>query len=285
MTKFIVLLPILLLSACSHGLSKVPRYTVMITNLAKNSGGSGSVIYRDSSSSLVLTNAHVCEVVKNGGLVHEATTGTTHNVVSFRQSTTSDLCAILIEGDVGQAAPLARFAPRMYDDATISGHPHLMPNIITKGHFSGKQIIPVLTGWRDCTPEDSANPDTAAFCGIIGKMPVVHNYQAIATSALIRPGSSGSAVYNDRGEISAVIFAGEGDLGFGYAVPHEYVVMFLTQELKILPTQVPNGNLAERAPASRTSNKELASKVEKACNELLNNQVCKLLESVDGHRF
>ena len=43
--------------------------TAMITNYSENSGGSGVILTSKTYESTVLTNAHVCGVVKFGGLV------------------------------------------------------------------------------------------------------------------------------------------------------------------------------------------------------------------------
>lgn len=47
--------------------------TVMLTNKEKTSGGSGVIYSSSSKGSLILTNAHVCKGLQNGGL---ATTNT-----------------------------------------------------------------------------------------------------------------------------------------------------------------------------------------------------------------
>lgn len=269
--KYILIGLVLFLSACN---SDLPSHTVMITNLNGNSGGSGTVIYSDEVKSLVLTNGHVCGVVKNGGVIIGAEGKAA--VVSYKISQLHDLCVIQTSAVVGEAARLNKFIPRPFDDATTIGHPHLMPTIITKGHLAGHQTIQVMIGARDCTEAEKNDQGGAGmFCALFGKLPLVKNYDAVATSTLIQPGSSGSAVYSEAGTIEAVIFAGSGDIGFGYAVPFEYIYTFLHDELKSLPSLHPDSTLM--FANSVTSNRELIQKmIDKCVNDerLKDNHLC-----------
>lgn len=239
MIKWIFLLITFVFASCSPS-SSIPEQTVMITNITSTSGGSGSIVSHSKTLSEILTNAHVCQVVKKGGLVHTLD-GVKHLVVNYRISNLHDLCLITVAEDLKVAAHLAPQAPSRFDTAIVSGHPALLPTTITDGHFGDKQIVNVMTGYRDCTDEDRANPNTFIFCTMIGKLPVVKRYEAIFETALIQPGSSGSAVYNQDGFIAAVIFAGAGDIGYGFAVPFEYVEAFLTLEAPKLTPQAPEG--------------------------------------------
>jgi hypothetical protein len=51
---------------------------------------------------------------------------------------------------------------------------------------------------------------------------------ARVVSNLIQPGSSGSGVFNQQGELIGVVFAGASrDFSFGFIVPQEYVLDFV----------------------------------------------------------
>lgn len=268
--KLFSIISLILLSACSTSQntsvsSENTQATVMVTNLAKNSGGSGTVLESSETASYVLTNAHVCAVVKSGGLV-TSTSGKSGFVVSYVVSKTHDLCLIEVAANLEASTRLAPNPPQSYDEATISGHPHLLPNIVTKGHFSGKQVIQVMIGSRPCTDAEANDAGTGFFCAIVGRLPIVRTYEAIVVSATIQPGSSGSGIFNSNHELSAVVFAGAGDLGYAFAVPHEYIEFFLHHERFSLDTQVPNLNLGEEAEVSshRVKFKEACSKAETA---------------------
>jgi len=137
----------------------------------------------------------------------------------------------------------------MYDSATVSGHPKLLPNIITRGHFSGKMVISLVTDVKPCTGKEQSAQDVF-FCSLLGVKPVIKTLETIVVSATIQPGSSGSAVYNSNGDIGAVIFAGAGDFGYGVAVPHEFIKTFLEQELRTLPKRVPGAEDEESSEVS-----------------------------------
>ena len=214
--------------------------TVMITNMGSNSGGSGSILSSSNASSQILTNSHVCEVVANGGLVH---TGTgSHAVVSYRQSTLHDLCLITVAANLGISTPLANASPPNLSAATVSGHPQLYPLTIAQGTFSGNRVITIFVGLENCEPQDYEDPDTGMFCLFLGQKPKLKNFESRFVTALIQPGSSGSAIYNDAGEISAVVFAGSGGIGYAFAVPYEYVANFVKIEAKTIAPIFPTMN-------------------------------------------
>lgn len=239
----------------------IPQSTVMITNLTQTSGGSGSIISSTEVSSTVLTNRHVCEVVRSGGVV--VTSDDIHPVVSYIESSIHDLCLITVHANLHVNTYVSDTPPATYTDCTVAGHPHLLPTIITTGHFSSKRLVQVLTGYRECSEAERMDPSTAMFCSILGRVPLIRTFEAIVVSATIQPGSSGSAVYNSAHEISAVIFAGAGDLGYGLAVPLEYVYNFLNVEASTLEVRVPNMILqfANNEPTS----KAVAEEVKNLC--------------------
>ena len=76
------------------------------------------------------------------------------------------------------------------------------------------------------------------------------------------PGSSGSAIYNEKGEISALVFAGQGDLGYAFAVPVEYIYAFLGTEISSLEIQYPTFAPGKSDP-SEDSDK--VKKIKEAC--------------------
>lgn len=252
--------------------------SVMITNLQSNSGGSGTIVFNSDSGSLVLTNAHVCGVVENGGLVKNVDSKQ-FSVTSYKLSKIHDLCLIQVLGNLGTSAKLASSRPDLFASATIVGHPQLYPVTVTHGNFSQRVELPVVVGYRNCSEEERTKPDTFVFCSVVGKLPVIKIYDAQLVSATIMPGSSGSPIFNDKGEVSAVVFAGSGDLGYAFSVPFEFVDRFLNFELPSLPTQVPN--LVYGSKKADESEK-LHEKIAEACSVAetkSEKQICKILEN------
>lgn len=267
--RSLIILTILGLVGCNSS-SSPEKSVVAITNLSSNSGGSGAIIQHSSEHTIVLTNKHVCAVVQNGGLVHSEK-GTAF-VVAYVESERHDLCAIMVNQDLGPALKIASSSPEFFEDATTIGHPHLLPTIRTEGHFSKKSVISVVIGTRACTQDEMVDPSTALFCNLIGRLPLIKNYETITVSTLIQPGSSGSSVLDSNGEIAAVIFAGAGDLGFGHAVPYEFVANFVNYELPNLAAKYPNTVL--QFSANNQERKEFNKKVQEVCgvSDILNEQ-------------
>lgn len=250
--------------------------TVMVTNISRNSGGSGVVLSSSSSLSKVLTNAHVCGVVKFGGVV-TTTNGIAAFVSSYTISKIHDLCLITVSADLEASTRIAYIAPKKYDKATISGHPRLLPNILTFGHFSDKKIIQVMTGSRECTQSEYLDPDTAIFCIFTGHLPIVKTYESIVVSATIQPGSSGSGVFDSDHRLAALVFAGSGDLGYTFAVPFEYIEFFLDSELSTLTAETPNTIMG--ASSNSEPDKKTFEVVCKAVVTTNNINICKAVNN------
>lgn len=206
-------------------------YTVMITNIEGTGGGSGSVYKATNSESFVITNAHVCEgALKKGGVV-KTVAGSSYMVSGYRLGMEHDLCVVTVAANLGSEVKLSSRPPRMYEKATVTGHPSLLPNMITDGHFSGKLIINLMMGAKKCKPSDYENRNRKEYCMFFGLYPVIRSFEAQAITATIMPGSSGSAVLNSDGELSGLVFAGHGrGISYGFIVPYEYVVNFLNKE-------------------------------------------------------
>jgi S1-C subfamily serine protease len=254
-----------------------PDSSVMVTNLAKNSGGSGAIIETADDFTKVLTNAHVCRVVEHGGVV--SSIHNTGYVLSYKKSSLHDLCVIKVSNNLGTSATISNTYPQVLDDATVIGHPMLMPIILTSGKFSEKRLIHVGTGLRACTPEELTDPVLGSICAFFGGVPVIQAYEAQAISALIQPGSSGSPVFDVNKSIAGVVFAGSGEMAFGYIVPLEYIHMFLDNEIKTVEEQKPNTDSLFQTSSGSTVDKDevkkrcqtinLNEKQKQACKEVL----------------
>jgi hypothetical protein len=96
---------------------------------------------------------------------------------------------------------------------------------------------------RECTKDEAKHEDLGFICFFFGGLPQIRTYEAVLVTATIMPGSSGSAIYNSSKELSAVVFAGSGDIGYAFAVPYEYVRNFLNEEVKTISSSTPNYEL------------------------------------------
>lgn len=206
--------------------TNITASTVMVTNVEGTSGGSGSVIAVTDKESEVLTNAHVCKIMVRGGMV-TTTYGRRFPVTMYKADTIHDLCIVVVLGQLVAKASIASSPAPVYEKALTSGHPSLLPNILTDGYFAENRMVNVFTGVTPCTKDDElSRPD---LCIFFGGIPIIKNYMATVVSTLIMPGSSGSGVYNSKQELTNVIFAGGGELSFAFAVPNEYVVLFTSK--------------------------------------------------------
>ena len=213
------------------------KTSVTITNFAHNSGGTGNILDSRPGLTRILTNKHICELIQVGGLV-VTDAGEQYPVESYQVYTKHDLCMISIFKNLGVNLKLASGPPKTYTGSTVVGHPHLLPTMITTGHFSQWRTISMMVGGQPCDGHEQ-EPDVIVMCMFYGMKPVIQQFQTQVTTSLIQPGSSGSAVYNENGELSGVIFAGQGDLSYGYMVPWEYVNDFITH-LNRYPNRTPN---------------------------------------------
>jgi len=256
--------------------------TVMITRLDGRSGGSGVVIATKDSESTILTNGHVCHVIENGGTV-TTTEGEMHTVKAYKKDVFHDLCLIKVAAKLKNRTNIAKQAPKLYEEATISGHPSLLPNVVTSGHFAGNKVITVFTGITPCTKEElESMPE---ICFFFRGIPVVKTYETTLVTALIMAGSSGSAVYNSNKEISGLVFAGSGDLSFAFTVPFDYVRSFVdlddgnnyekpNYQLDIMTILSGMDKKIERKELiQRCTSSTLRGKVKEFCNIIINDVV------------
>ena len=268
------LLAVLLLSKSPHP----SEYTVKITNLAGNSGGSGVIVSSSNEGSQILTNYHVCGVLLNDGGKVIKTNGEEHFAVGMIRDTEHDLCLVTVAANMGTPIKIAEESPLNYEEASITGHPHLIPNIITKGHFGGRAIISLVWRLDPCEPKDFANPEIGAQCFFMGGKPVIRNFESRVVSATIMPGSSGSAVLNKNGELSGLVFAGDSQgLSYAFTVPLDAIHRFLRRA----SLKEPTAPWVDLEPKQITTNvspdalKDAGKKFKDYCKKNNNNKFCK----------
>ncbi len=242
MKKLLMVIMGLLFSSASFAtpsFEELRSVTVKITNSSGNSGGSGTILRSSQRGSTIITNLHVCELTEAKGGYVVTNTGK-FAVQQILKDANHDLCLVYVTANLKQNSKVAENTPKVGSKIIVSGHPFLMPHMVVEGHLSSVVQAHILTDVVKCTEKDyEQNED---LCFWFGGIPVIREYNAITTSAIIAPGNSGSAVYNDDGEIIALVFAGTGrGMSPGILVPHEYLVSFLASEKNGKWTNVSGG--------------------------------------------
>lgn len=204
--------------------------SVKILNTSITSGGSGVILSSNPFGSKILTNKHVCRLIEDGGYIERK--GTLYIIDRYKKYPKHDLCLISVIYDFRTNTEISDIRPEDFSNASVSGHPGLMPPVLTEGYFSGRERIRLIVGFKKC---DKDTPEEYMFyCFFFGGMPIIQEFDSQLVTATILPGSSGSGVFNDEGELSALVFAGRGrGLMYAYVVPHEYLVDFMRIEEEI----------------------------------------------------
>ena len=207
-----------------QSLQELRDSTVMIYNLEMNRGGTGSIFRSYANASHILTNEHVCDLTVNGGYV--VRNNRRYLVTHYKKFPLHDLCLVRVATGFGISLEVAPSLEKVPNVVYVSGHPNLLPHIVTKGHLTDRMEIELLKEVRTCTKEDYKT--NAQQCMFFGGIPILETVDSQVISNLIKPGNSGSAVFNTKGEIVGLVFAGEGR-GFssGFIVPQIYLYYFL----------------------------------------------------------
>jgi hypothetical protein len=231
---------------------------VMILNKDKNSGGSGVVLQSEDTGSTILTNGHVCKLLEDGGFVMK--NGQQYVVDEYKLSNRHDLCLLRIATNLGVSTKVADSAPDYYSKAYISGHPHLLPHVLTEGNFSGKMPIDLIVALKECnedTFKDGSDQDKMnklLMCLFLGGIPVIRTFEAQLVTGTILPGSSGSGIFTEAGEIAGMVFASDSrELSYALAVPYEYVKQFVAKEQDQLSWIPAHGGRDEQANSGKQS--------------------------------
>lgn len=283
----IVLLASLLFSQLVFGaeinlpktVEELKETSVRIYNLEMNSGGTGSIFKSYDNATHILTNKHICRLIEPGGIVDYK--GKQYLVTHYKKFQQHDLCLIRIASNLGVNLRIAQTINKVSSKAIVSGHPSLLPHIATVGHLSEREDIQLIVGIKQCTKEDYANdPDTCIF---FGGMPVIETLDSQLISNLIKPGNSGSAVFNDKGEVIGVVFAGSGrDFSYGYIVPQIYLYYFLENAHRFewvkVGTPVDDQGMSDRVfnfkfEKCENQLESQSDKVKNICKRVLNNLI------------
>jgi len=197
------------------------KTSVRIYDKDQRGGGTGSIFRSYKNASHILTNKHVCRLVEQGGLVSYKDKN--YEVSHYKKYPQHDLCLVRIKHNLRVTTTISDTLAKISSTVYVSGHPSLLPHIATKGHLSDRMDIQLVVGTKECSDDNKS-----IECAWFGGQPVVKTFDSQVVSNLIKAGSSGSAVFNENGEIVGVIYAGSGgDFSHGFIVPHIYVLYFI----------------------------------------------------------
>lgn len=180
--------------------------TVKITDPTNgSSGGTGFAVQAASGATYIMSNAHVCQVEKDGYVkLQQDTLSMRGRIVAVSEHT--DLCLI-------QASPKfkgLKLAAYYFvgEDVAVLGHPWLNPLTLAQGKLRGRGIEMI-----SYCANTKALFRTMEF-GDFDRLNCLRGVESLISDVPVFPGNSGSAVVNTEGAVVGVVFAGGFSMGF-----------------------------------------------------------------------
>ncbi|WP_291383580.1 serine protease [Demequina sp.] len=186
------------------GFSVAQRMTVRVRNVGCDSLKTGTGFAYDAHT--LITNRHVVEDTRK--LQVTTYDGRTIAVTAASVAAVADLAIITTEEAIGPGAVLAQEDPVEGDAVTVVGYPN-----------GGR-----LTSVSGVVLGATGDPLGAALGAVL------------ATTAPVEPGSSGSPVLNERGEVVGVIYA-KNEAEQSFMVPVSLLRTLLDEEQLLVPQQ------------------------------------------------
>lgn len=186
-----------------YGFSEAQRMTVRVRNIGCNGLSTGTGFAIDAHT--LVTNRHVVENSRD----IEVTTydGRTITVTAAVVTTLADLAVVTTEEAMDVYSALAAADPVEGDAVTVVGYPR------------GRQLTTVSGIVLGTTQDPLASSSSPVF----------------ATTAPVEPGSSGSPVLNENGEVVGVVYA-KNDADQSFFVPVSTLRMLLDEDGLLTPT-------------------------------------------------
>ena len=176
------------------GFSLKERAAVRIRNVRCDGLATGSGFILDEHT--IVTNHHV---VEDPGLLEVTLSdGTAATVTDSAYATNADLAIITTAESLAPAVTLSTTSAVRFDVITVVGYPEGDALAVTLGMIQSLE---------------SDTLDNASF--------------VYSTNAEAAPGSSGSAVYNEDGEVIGVLYAGSEDDSVAFIIPVVLLTAFL----------------------------------------------------------
>lgn len=182
-------------AASDFGYTDAESAAVRVRNVGCDGLSTGSGFVLDEHT--IVTNHHV--VASTGRLEVTLSDGTDITVTASKYATNADFALITTEESLAYAVTLAPMDAEMGDTITVVGYPDGGILTVSEGIVEGA---------------DFDTLDHASFVQV--------------TTAYAAPGSSGSAVYNEAGEVIGVLYAGSTETDETLIVPLSLLRAFLT---------------------------------------------------------
>jgi len=221
---------LMFLAAMPLDVEKLSRQGVFLTRSGR-SGGTSFVV-KAGDKNVLLTNQHICRHSTDGTLALEQVRPEGEPLTAV-----VNIQEMSIEYDLCVATAPPNVNPLTLDNYTVTyplrgvvwGHPKLGPLTRSEGVIVGEEVIQMMTGFGASEAECAGDLFDPGFPPFFPGVCYRRHLSAESTIK-IQPGNSGSPVFNDRGYVVGVVFAGQTATGNASIIPLKSIKTFLGVE-------------------------------------------------------
>lgn len=209
--------------------------TVEITNTGPvlMAGGTGVHVSLPSGKTAILTNAHICGLKDEKGMVKVFSPMLDRPIERrvIEEADFTDLC--LIEPIEGISGLSVGSEPQPGDILAVVGHPLLQELTMTRGEVVTRENVDVgvkILGGPDADESSCKLPKNKVLTinSFFGKMKICcTSFVSTITTIQIFGGNSGSAAVNWRGQIAGLAYASSSETNWGILVTVADIKKFL----------------------------------------------------------
>lgn len=236
--KKILFLVLISLIGCSKDirteLLKQEYNFVRLRNVQKTGGATGFALKAPSGKVYTITNAHVCEMKNKDNVIlgdMNEEGSLQYELKVLYESEKTDLCVVSPMPRM-TGLNLASMDAKKNDKIFAIGYPSLDP---LQDNTLGRLLLKTRLEVFDSTPIDKCTKLKQKIKKVPGSLlgfPIedeicVLDVQSWITNMFIYPGNSGSPVFNIKGEVIGVVFAGNPRNDKGSIIPYDDLVELL----------------------------------------------------------